>query len=160
MGGGRTDQLQRPEYPDDPGRYYDRLRRRVDRWLSRHAGPRYADIRDWLFIVPDVLTLVLRLAQDPRVGLVARLKLWGVALYILAPIDVNIDFLLPFGPLDDLALALAVLDSVVGATPPHVLRENWPGPEDVLEKLRHLVRGVSSLNRLRRRGLGGRSGRT
>lgn len=144
-----------PALPPVPDRYYDRLRERVDRWLSRHAGPRYAELRNWLFIVPDVLTLVLRLAQDPRVGLLSRLKLWGVALYILAPVDVNIDFILPFGPLDDLALALAVLESVIGQTPPHVLKDNWPGQEDVLDKLRYLVRGVSSLNRLRRGGLGG-----
>jgi len=141
------------------GPYYDHLRGRIDRWLSRHAGPRYQEVRQWLFLVPDVLVLVLRLAQDRRVPLIQRLKLWGTALYILAPVDINVDLLLPFGPLDDLALALVVLESVMTATPPHVIRDNWPGEEDAMETLALLLKGISSLEGLLRRGRGRGRGR-
>lgn len=136
--------------PDRTDRYYERTRARVDRWLSGHAGPRYAELRRFLFIIPDALTLVLRLAVDPRVGWWNRLKLWGTALYILAPIDVNLDFILPFGLLDDLALALAALESVLFAVPRRVLEDNWPGERDALTEIGGLVKGLSSLRRLRR----------
>jgi len=140
-------------------RFYDKMRRRVDRWLSKHSGPRYREYHRFLFLVPDVLTLVLRLARDPRVGLGDRLKLWGAALYILAPVDVNLDFILPLGPLDDLALAVVVLDSVLASTPPGVLRDNWSGEGEVIETLRGLVSGLSSLRRLLGRGRTRRRGR-
>jgi len=132
-------------------RYYDLLRARIDGWLSRHAGPAYGDISRILFLVPDVFALVLRLAQDPRVALVNRLKLWGLAVYILSPVDINIDFILPFGPLDDIILSVIVLDSVLGTTLAHVVQENWPGDEDAIHKLRVLTQAVTRLRRRYRR---------
>lgn len=132
-------------------RYYERVRAAADVWLSRHAGPRYNAFRQVLFLVPDVFTLVFRLARDRRVGLVDRLQLWGLALYILSPVDINLDFILPYGPLDDLALSLVVLDSVLSRTPRSLLQEHWPGDEDVMDVLRGMTRGLTAIYRMRRR---------
>jgi uncharacterized membrane protein YkvA (DUF1232 family) len=120
-------------------RYYDSLRLNLSEWLRERTGPRYDPIRQLLLLVPDVFALVFRLVRDPRVSLTNRLKLLGLMIYIVSPIDLNLDFILPFGPLDDLALALVVLDSVLRQTPDHVLEDNWPGDEDALDKLRGLT---------------------
>ncbi len=129
-------------------RYYDSLRARIDSWLRRHAGPRYEAYRQALFLVPDIFALVFRLARDRRVRLLDRLKLWGLVAYILAPVDLNIDFILPLGPLDDLTLAIVVLDSVFAGTPDYILREHWSGNGDAIDVLRGLT---GALRRIRRR---------
>jgi len=120
--------------------YYETLRARVDGWLSRHAGPRFRNYRRVLFLVPDVFVLVFRLARDRRVSFLNRLRLWGLLLYILSPVDINLDFILPFGPLDDLALSLVVLNEVLESTPDYLLREHWPGEGDAIDVLKGLTR--------------------
>jgi len=147
-GGGQVLSQKSERERETAERFYDKMRRRVDRWLATHTGDRYQDYRRFLFLVPDVLTLVLRLARDPRVPTLNRLQLWGTAAYILAPVDLNLDFILPLGPLDDLALAVGVLSSVLNTTPPDVLRDNWPGDDDVMEVLSGLIGGLGSLRRL------------
>jgi len=134
------------------GGHYEAMRGRIGDWLRRHTGPRYEVLRQVLFLVPDVFTLVFRLARDSRVSLANRLKLWGLMVYILSPIDVNIDFILPFGPLDDLALALVVLDSVLRETPDDILQDNWPGDEDAIDKLRGLTSILWAIKRPHGRG--------
>lgn len=132
-------------------RYYDTLRTRIDSWLRHHVGTRYEPYRQALFLVPDVFALVFRLAQDRRVRLLDRLKLWGLVVYILSPVDINIDFILPLGPLDDLALALVVLDSVFASTPDYILREHWPGSGDAIDVVRGLTRVLWRIKRPRSR---------
>jgi len=129
----------------------------VDEWLSRHTGSRHQVFRSILFLVPDVFTLALRLAQDSRVPFLSRLKLWGLAVYILSPWDINLDFLFPLGPLDDLALSVLVLESVLRDTPEYLLQEHWPGSGETLDQLRGLTstfRAVrTSRGRAKRRDL-------
>lgn len=115
------------------------LRDTVDEWLSQHTGSHHQAFRSILFLAPDVFTLVLRLAQDSRVPFLSRLKLWGLAVYILSPWDINLDFLLPLGPLDDLALSVLVLESVLRDTPEYLLQEHWPGSGETLDQLRGLT---------------------
>lgn len=137
-------------------RYYETLRDTVDKWLSRHTGSRHQAFRSILLLVPDVFTLVLRLAQDSRVPFLSRLKLWGLAVYILSPVDINLDFIFPLGPLDDLALSVLVLESVLRDTPEYLLQEHWPGSEETLDQLRGLTSAFRSVRnsrgRAKRRG--------
>jgi uncharacterized membrane protein YkvA (DUF1232 family) len=130
-------------------RYYETLRDTVDEWLSRHTGSRHQAFRSILLLVPDVFTLVLRLAQDSRVPFLSRLKLWGLAVYILSPIDINLDFLLPLGPLDDLALSVLVLEAVLRETPEYLLQEHWPGSEKTLDRLQGLTSAFRAVRRSR-----------
>jgi len=125
---------------------YDVVRGRLDAWLRRRPDGRLGAYRHLLLLLPDIFAFVLRLATDRRVGLVTRLKLWGLLAYMASPVDVNLDAVLPFGPLDDLALALVVLDSVWRETPDHILLELWPGDPIVLDRLRGLT---AALRRLR-----------
>ncbi len=149
---GRTGSGRTELRPEAPQRYYDRLRSAIDGWLESHTGPSYWAYRQVLFLLPDVFALVLRLARDPRVSFVNRLKLWGLTVYILSPVDINLDFVLPLGPLDDLALTLLVLDSVLTETPDHVIQENWPGDKRVVPRLRAVTRALRALRNLGRKG--------
>jgi len=68
--------------------------------------------------------------------------LFAVSAYIIAPLDLVPDFLLPAGLADDtvaLAYALTRVVALLGAAGEAVLREHWEGREDVLATVRRAV---------------------
>ncbi len=111
--------------------WYERWRKRIHAWVSRHADETLASI---LLLVPDLLVLVIRLTKDQRVPWVVKGQLALAAAYVLSPLDLVPEaFLGPIGLAEDagvLALVLYWLKSV-GSLDPTVLRENYPGKGDV-----------------------------
>ena len=163
-------------YPEQPGpadydferaeQFYTRLRRRVARWLKHHTGID-GKVRDALLLLPDLLALVIRLIRDPRIALGQKAKLIAVSSYVLSPIDLVPDFLLPFGLIDDtvaMALVLRHLVGLMDEAGEAILHEHWEGSGDVLDRIRWVVENATAwfssgaLGRLRRILLG-REGR-
>ncbi len=90
-------------------------------------------------LLPDVVRLVLRLARDPAVPLRYRLALFGLAAWLISPIDLVPEFLPVVGPLDDAIVAVLVLGWVVRGVGPDRLAAAWPGDLAGLEALRRLL---------------------
>jgi len=121
-------------------RHYARLRGRATRWLAGHRldGQR----AELLFLLPDLFMLVIRLLRDPRIDGALKVQLFAVSAYVIAPLDLVPDFLLPAGLADDtvaLAYALTRVVAILGAAGEDVLREHWEGREDVLATVRRVV---------------------
>ncbi len=75
--------------------------------------------------LPKLLRLVLRLMQDRRVPLLGKLAVVAACVYVVSPIDLLPDFVLPvLGYTDDLAILLAALRFLFNLTPPNVLQEH------------------------------------
>ncbi|MGE5449907.1 MAG: YkvA family protein [Methanomassiliicoccales archaeon] len=90
-------------------------------------------VRGLLLLIPNLLKLIYRLADDPRVPKSEKLILAATAAYVLSPIDLIPDFIPFLGKVDDLvliALALKRLFNVAGA---EVLNEHWDGTQDLLQ---------------------------
>ena len=122
--------------------FYQRLRARVTEWLATRDGAahRWADV---LFLAPDLFHLLCRLAADGDVPLLVRGRLLAAVTYFVSPLDLVPEALLgPAGYVDDVALAAWVLQSVVSAAGPAVLRKHWAGDGDVLIAL-HRVLGMA-----------------
>jgi uncharacterized membrane protein YkvA (DUF1232 family) len=145
-------------------RFYTRLRRRVTRWLSRHTGID-GRVRDVLLLLPDLFVLVIRLIRDPRVDRKPKLQLIAVTTYVISPIDLIPDFLLPFGLIDDtvaLAFILGRVVKMMDQAGEAVLREHWEGEGDVLDRIQWIISnastllGAGTLNKLKHRFLGGK----
>jgi uncharacterized membrane protein YkvA (DUF1232 family) len=122
-------------------RFYTRLRARVTRWLQGrgHLAHRAAP---YLLLLPDLFTLLLRLIRDPRVGRSAKLKLLAVTAYVISPIDLIPDFLLPLGLLDDtiaIALVLSQVVTMLDDAGEEILREHWEGTGDVLRNIQRIL---------------------
>lgn len=125
-------------------RFYTRLRARVVGWLRRRGkmGTRAAP---YLLLLPDLFALLLRLIRDPRVGTGAKLKMLAATAYVISPIDLVPDFLLPVGLLDDtvaVALVLSQVMAMLQEAGEDILREHWEGTGDVLRNIR-LVLGAA-----------------
>jgi uncharacterized membrane protein YkvA (DUF1232 family) len=142
-------------------RFYSRLRARISNWLEGRA--RVGDrVRSLLLLLPDLFVLVVRLIKDPRVGRSSKLQLIAVSAYVMAPIDLIPDFLLPFGLIDDtvaLAFVLSRLVSMMEEAGEQVLQEHWEGDGNVLAAIQKVLNAADTvlnarlLRRLRERFL-------
>ncbi|MBC7237741.1 MAG: DUF1232 domain-containing protein [Chloroflexi bacterium] len=139
-------------------RFYSRLRRRVAHWLGRHHVE--GRLRDYMLLLPDLFALLLRLMRDPRVDVVLKAQLILVSAYVISPIDLVPDFLMPIGLADDtvaLAFILSRVVAMMGQAGEALLREYWEGEGDILAQIQRIVVGADALlnkrilARLRRR---------
>ena len=78
----------------------------------------------FLLHLPNFLRLFWRLLKDPRVGLAPKLLLLAMVVYVLMPVDLLPDFLVPFGQLDDLFVIFLGLRSFVRLCPQEAVREH------------------------------------
>lgn len=117
-------------------RTYTRLRRKVAGWLERcHVQP---TVREYLLLLPDLFTLLIRLLRDPRLSPGLKLQLLGASAYVITPLDFIPDFIVPFGLTDDtvaLAFILSRVVGLMGSAGERVLREHWEGQGDVLHQI-------------------------
>lgn len=144
-------------------RFYTQLRRRIARWLRQRTGID-DKIRDALLLLPDLFVLVIRLIRDARIDPGPKLQLIAVTTYVISPIDLVPDFLLPFGLIDDtvaLAFVLGRIVKMMDQAGEAVLREHWEGRGDVLERIQWIISNASQwlgagiLGKLRHRLFGG-----
>lgn len=117
-------------------RYYTRLRRKVASWLERRRVR--PAVREYLLLLPDLFTLLIRLLRDPRLSPGLKLQLLGASAYVITPLDFIPDFIVPFGLTDDtvaLAFILSRVVGLMGAAGERVLRDHWEGQGDVLHQI-------------------------
>ncbi len=74
--------------------------------------------------LPSFLKLFWRLFKDSRVGLMPKLLLLLIVVYVVMPVDLLPDFLPGLGQLDDLILIFLGLKGFVRLCPREVVREH------------------------------------
>ena len=126
-------------------RFYDRLREHIHSFVEE-KGSLVEKIGDLLLLVPDTFMLLWRLANDERVsGRNKGLLISGIA-YFISPIDAIPEGIVgPIGYIDDLVLAVFILNKLLTDTDPAVLREHWSGHEDVLASIRRVLTAVDTM---------------
>ncbi len=115
---------------------YDSLRARIQGFLDQNLPAWLHPHVKWLLLLPDFLVLLARLAADNRITGRAKLVAAGALAYITLPLDLVADFVPGLGLLDDVAVALLALEALVTMSPVEVVREHWPGNQDVLQTIR------------------------
>jgi uncharacterized membrane protein YkvA (DUF1232 family) len=111
------------------------LRGRIDPPLDevgRVARPKGSLLAEALRLLPDVLRLLWRLADDRSLPRGVRIRLWLLLAYLAIPIDLVPDFVPVLGYADDAIIVTAVLRSVVRRAGLEPIRGHWPGTEDGL----------------------------
>lgn len=140
-----TTQPPQPEIPvedlERAERFYTRLRARLSDWLQRRTKVDER-VRGYLLLLPDLFALLIRLIRDPRVDPMLRAQLFAGVAYVISPIDLVPDFLLPAGLLDDtvaVAFVLGRLTRIMGEAGDELLREHWEGEGDILAQLQRVI---------------------
>ncbi|HVT43025.1 MAG TPA: DUF1232 domain-containing protein [Thermoanaerobaculia bacterium] len=125
-------------------RFYDRLRSRIGDFVAR--GGKRSDLTEYLFFVPDVFILLWRLTTDRRVHGKNKVLLGTGIAYFIFPLDIVPEAIVgPIGYLDDLVLAVYILNRILVDTDEAVLHEHWSGRGNVLDMIRRVL---SSADRL------------
>src|SRR6266550_6314806 len=118
--------------PDRAERFYDRVRKNIHRYVER-KGAAVEKTAEFLLLVPDVFILLWRLLNDARVSGKNKVLLGSGVAYFVFPFDLLPEaFLGPIGYLDDLVLAVYILNRMLTDTDAAILREHWSGSDDVL----------------------------
>lgn len=93
------------------------------------ARPRGGVLTEAVRLLPDLVRLAVRLAQDPALGRSVRWRLGLLAGYLALPIDLIPDIIPVLGYADDAILVVWTLRSVVRHAGVDLIRRHWPGTE-------------------------------
>ncbi len=126
--------------------FYDRLRARLAGELERRGGKLGAGAAEILLLIPDVFMFMVRLALDREVPQKTRLLLASALVYFVVPVDLLPEAVVgPAGFLDDLVLALAVLQQAFGRDLEPFAEKYWSGSEPLRQVLADILEAAGSL---------------
>ena len=110
--------------------FYDRLRTRVTRWVTKRSGKLGRGVVEVLLLAPDLFILIARLCLDSRVPAQTRRFLFGAVAYFLTPIDLLPEGLIgPAGYLEDVILAALVLKTSLNSHIEPMAESYWSGSQ-------------------------------
>jgi len=94
---------------------------------------------DYIFILPDIISLIYRLLKDRRVPIRTKLIMSSAIAYITIPTDL-IPNKIPFiGVIDDIGVGFFALNEVIKDVPLDIIVENWQGKNELLLVLKNGV---------------------
>lgn len=103
------------------------------------VAPPVTSLKEYIWLGPRLVKLVLRLVRDPRVPARSKAALVVLIGYIFLPVDVIPDFIPGLGQLDELVLTAFALDQLLNRIPYEVVSEHWDGDEDILQVVREVL---------------------
>lgn len=89
-------------------------------------------VKELLLLIPNLLKLLYRLAEDPRIPKAEKLILGMTAAYVVSPVDFLPDAIPFLGQVDDLVLIALALKRLFNAAGTEVLIEHWDGDQNLL----------------------------
>lgn len=102
------------------------------------------NIKDYIFIIPDIVALIYRLLKDKRVPVKTKLVIAAAVSYITFPIDL-IPNKIPFvGTIDEIGMAFFAINKIINDVDMKVILENWEGKNDIIFVMKNLVEYVTN----------------
>lgn len=120
--------------------FYHKLRDKVQNWAD--SKPKViGTVSGYVLFAPDLFHLLTRLMLDSRIDKKSKAAVGAGIMYFIAPIDFLPEILMgPGGFLDDVVVAVFVINTLLNKFPREVIAEHWAGNEDLLA----LVKKVSN----------------
>lgn len=126
--------------------FYDRLRARIERTVSRRTGRFGPKVAEALLLVPDVFVLLLRLSLDQRVPKAQRALIGGALAYFVLPIDLFPEGIVGVaGYSEDLVLACAVLARAFGDDLEPFAERYWNGSKKLSTVLKDVSQAAEAI---------------
>lgn len=95
--------------------------------------------KEYIFMLPDIVSLIYRLLKDKRVSIKSKLIMSAAIAYITIPTNV-IPNRIPFvGVIDDIGVGFFALNRILKDVPLPIIAENWQGENDLLLVLKNGV---------------------
>ncbi|MBT2571443.1 DUF1232 domain-containing protein [Planococcus sp. ISL-110] len=112
--------------------FYYKLRKKVQNWVD--SKPKiFGTVSGYVLFAPDLFHLLTRLMLDSRIDSKSKAAVGAGIMYFIAPIDFLPELLIgPAGFLDDVVVAVFVINTILNKFPAEVITEHWTGDEDLL----------------------------
>ncbi|WP_252233967.1 DUF1232 domain-containing protein [Clostridium sp. ZS1] len=104
--------------------------------LSNKLPEKTKKFKEYIFLLPDIISLIYRLLKDRRVPIKTKLILSSAIAYITLPTDIipnNIPFI---GSIDEIGVAFFALNNIINDVPMNVIIENWEGKNEIVTVLK------------------------
>ena len=92
---------------------------------------------DYIFILPDIMSLIYRLLKDKRVSFKSKMVIISCITYIAVPKDFIPDSVPFIGKIDDTGVIFFTLNRIVNDIPLNVILENYDGKNEILLVLKN-----------------------
>lgn len=120
-------------------KFYEKIRKKFKKRVKGSIGRPGEKLSDYLFLLPDIFVLLLRLSINGRVKASLKVFIGAILAYLLLPVDIIPDFIPFIGYVDDLVLAVYGLDLIFNRIDNEVLYDNWSGDEDLLHVIQVII---------------------
>lgn len=119
--------------------FYQKIRNKIRVWAQSEDG-KTNKWTEYLLYAPDLFHLMCKLVLDKRVSTKNKAKLAAAIAYFISPADLIPEAIVgPIGYVDDIALAVYVLNVIINETDPSVIEEHWAGENDVLPIIKQIL---------------------
>ncbi|WP_026886162.1 YkvA family protein [Clostridium beijerinckii] len=100
--------------------------------ITNKLSENVRDYKEYIFILPDIVSLIYRLLKDKRVSIKTKLIMSAGIAYVTVPVNI-IPNSIPFiGVIDDIGVIFFVLNKILKDIPLSIIVENWEGENDIL----------------------------
>jgi len=121
--------------------------------LSNKLPEEAKKYKDYIFILPDIVSLIYRLLKDKRVSVKTKLIMSAAIGYITIPTDL-IPSKIPFiGVIDDIGVGFFALNKVLKDVPLAIIVENWEGENELLLVLKNGIEYLTDFTGARNVGM-------
>lgn len=119
--------------------FYLKLRSQIKNWFDSKAG-RKQKWSEFILLAPDIFYLLYKIAREPEVPLMHKVKIGAAIAYFIAPIDLIPEaFLGPVGYLDDITVAAFTLNQLINDIDPRIVQKHWAGDKDILMLVKTII---------------------
>lgn len=116
--------------------YYTLGRDKLEGKLEEKS-PTWGKFSDYLFVIPDLVALIIRLLKDSRVPTKTKIAVSAAIGYIVFPTDLIPDKIPLIGRIDEIGVLFFALNRIAKDVPTNVLLENWAGKDDLIIVLKN-----------------------
>ena len=102
-------------------------------------------LADILLAIPRLILLAIRLMFDSRVSAATKAALAGGMLYIASPIDFVPDMIPVLGQLEDMALAVLLVDGMVNHVDKGIVARHWGGKASTLQGIGRMTGRITKI---------------
>lgn len=125
-------------------RFYDRIRNQIRETVENRGAT--GKTAEFLLLAPDLFILLFRLFNDPRVSAKNKAFLGSGIAYFFLPLDFLPEAVLgPVGLIDDVILAVYILNRMLIDTDEEILAEHWSGDGNILTVIRRVLASAEKL---------------
>lgn len=108
--------------------------------------PSYAkSASEFAISISDFIVLFGRLFVDKRVPFKTKMISGTILTYLVSPVDIIPSSVPVLGKVDDIALFIIGLNTLINSVDEKVLRENWDGEDDVIDVIKYALDQLTNI---------------